>query len=240
MRHRHNRVVRTAMTVLLFVCASVVQAGAPIPIDVVSVQQIQIGTIGRGEERVIGCNDPSAAQFVIVGREKKNFNISVAVHNLVYEDAQSVMDASSVIELATSGFDVGYSRDGGETWHHFESEQCIKTLTFPEVQGESHMSQVLLRVGGVLTTVEDQQRGAYLGGITVTAEYCSGDDCGDGDSDSDGGSDSDSDDGDTDNSGSDDGSDDGGSESGDGDGSSIGTAPTRATDRGVRTGSIND
>lgn len=159
-------------TMYVMGAAIVAKAGEPVPVEVTPVKQIEIGTIAPGEARVINYDMPQAAEFLITAKRLKWITISVAVDDLESQSPTQSDEQSNQLILTTSGFNCAYSIDEGETWARFESDDLSVTLKVPASPTPANQTgRIMLRIGGSVTAGESQQRGAYLGGIVVSAEY---------------------------------------------------------------------
>ncbi|HVK40748.1 MAG TPA: hypothetical protein VNA88_19600 [Candidatus Kapabacteria bacterium] len=179
---KRARVAAGVLTWMIVVAATA-RAGEPIPVEVTPVSQIQIGAIAPGEEREITYDMPEAAQFLITAKAHRWVTITVAIDDL---DAQSpaVSDLqSNSLTLMTTGANCAYSVDDGQTWTPFESGELVEVVRMPlSSTPAAQIGRILLRIGGSVLASPSQQRGAYLGGVVVTAEYTGANDPGPGQS----------------------------------------------------------
>jgi len=133
-------------------------------IEITIVQRLDFGDLVRSRQQVIPYLDPRAAQIVLEGTPHRGVMIAVErPFDLTKSTTGSALDLQLTPDL------IGYSTDGGLTWSPFTSAALTEYTRFPE--GVGTRSRILLRVGGIVSSESDQQRGLYGGQFSVTARY---------------------------------------------------------------------
>lgn len=163
----YRRLAGRALALIAFVLLT---AGSPPgsrpDIQVISQQKMNIGKVLRNQERTIDYNGPYAAHVVVVGKAGENVRIRVSQ---AYPLSRAA-GGSSIINIDLTPEQIAYSLDNGATWTVAMDGNLRIDTRFPPGVG-SQTSRILLRIGAIISTKNNQRRGAYQGRISVSASY---------------------------------------------------------------------
>lgn len=132
---------------------------------------LDFGTIYRNSSSTVGYNSSHAARFTVTGRRGKDVTLIVTATGMLGFGGSSNLP-NRVMTPTLSASACEYSTDGGSSWHAFSSVNGNTVSVSTRFRnGSSSTSTILVRVGGVLTSLASQQRGSYYGVITLHADY---------------------------------------------------------------------
>jgi hypothetical protein len=129
------------------------------------------GAMVRSQTKSIAWDNASSARFTVTGNKNRAVTLTVTRSAMTTTNGSGAAALRTMTPSLTTST-CRYSRNGGTSWSTFTtltSGVVSVSTTFPN--GSGQQQQILVRVGGSVTTGSRQQRGTYGGTITLTAAY---------------------------------------------------------------------
>ncbi len=163
MKRNGANVARLAAILIgcLAVCGSTLLAQQP-AITAQTLNGLDLGTVERGNQSVIGWDSPSAAQMIVTGPPGYLMTLQLVPQQM----ENQTNTGRTALELDNS--QCAFSYDDGQTWHTFTSGYLSQNIEFPGGTPDANgNTSVLVRVGGTFTATGSMRRGDYQGQVQL-------------------------------------------------------------------------
>ncbi len=150
-------------------------ARADYPITITGTNNLAFGIMFRNSSASVSYGSANAARFTVTGRKSQSVTLIVSMTAMITGNGAVTGLVRRLMSPTLTMQSCQYSLDNGATWRAFTSSNgatATVTTTFPRGSGTN--SSILVRVGATLTSALTQQRGNYLGLISLNAEYDDG------------------------------------------------------------------